>query len=231
MAFNLPGHNSRRGHQVARMALACCSTLAAVTALACASATAASAATQAHSARLGPIHLAAHLQSATYDPTFPLYDVELTNGVDNLCLDAENDSGGNPSQAGDKVQLWTCNSGATNQHWVLSMSGDFYDGYSSGVIYSEYSGGLCLTAGGSSGDAVQMGSCSYANREQNTWVPFQNSNGSFGFYNLYNSDLYITAENDSGGNPNYCGDNIQVQDSSGAASQQWTIDGSTSGCY
>jgi len=208
------------------MTLACCSTLAAVTALACASATVASAATRAHPARPAPIRLAAHLRSAADDPTFPLYDVELTNGVENLCLDAENDSGGNPSEAGDKVQLWTCNSGATNQHWDLTMSGDFYDGYSSGVIYSEYSGGLCLTAGGSSGDAVQMGSCSWADREQNTWVPFQNSNGSFGFYNLYNG-LFITAEDDSGGNPNFCGDNIQVQYSSGAASQQWTIDGPT----
>lgn len=228
MYVNLPGHHGHREHHVLRRALACCSTLAAVTAMACASATFASAATRAHPARPGPVRLAAHLQSAADDVTFPVFDVQLTNGVDNLCLDAENDSGGNPSEAGDKVQLWTCNSGAANQRWDLTMYGDPYDGYSSGVIDNE-DGGLCLSAGGSAGDAVQMGSCSYDDREQNTWVPFQLSDGSFEFYNLYNG-LAITAEDDSGGNPNDCGDNIQVQDSAAAASQQWTIDGPTTQC-
>lgn len=150
-----PGHHGRERH-ILRRALACGSALTAATALACAGATVASAATG-HSAGPASHFLAGHPLSPAVDGPYPAYNVQLIMDGTNLCLDAENDSGGNPSQNGDKVQLWTCNSGADQQLWYR------YDPESDGyyVFTNEYTGsGLSLGAdtGGTPdcGDQIQL---------------------------------------------------------------------------
>ncbi|MFI7601842.1 RICIN domain-containing protein [Actinoplanes sp. NPDC049681] len=78
-----------------------------------------------------------------------------------LCLDAKNDSGGNPNNNGDKVQLWTC-SGASQQQWDVGGT----------TIRNRYGNHLCLDAkndsGGNpnnNGDKVQLWTCSGASQQ------------------------------------------------------------------
>lgn len=58
---------------------------------------------------------------------------EVVNEVAGKCLDAENDSGGSPTENGDPVRLWTCN-GNENQVWLVTPIvggcefGNFYAG-------------------------------------------------------------------------------------------------------
>ena len=162
-----------------------------------------------------------------------MFYVPLTNGYDGLCLDAENDSGGNPNESGDKVQLWTCNSGATQQYWNVSATIGSW-----GPITSEYGNHLCLDAendsGGNpsqNGDKVQMWTCN-SNAIQQQWLLETGPDDSLAFVNEYDTSqtIVLAAENDSGGNPSQCGDNVQVQTWASQSEQTWNSGDSSSQC-
>ncbi len=162
--------------------------------------------------------------------------VQILNGWSgyNLCLDAENDSGGNPNDSGDKVQLWTCNSGATQQRWNIN-----FDIGSVGSITSAYGNHLCLDAEtdastnpSDEGDKVQLWSCTGSSQQQ--WAVGVGADGTYEIVNQYTpateATMVLAAEDDSGGSPSQCGDNVQLQNFYGQSQQIWTIGGSHSGC-
>lgn len=234
MSINLPGLHASPEHHVLRKVLAGCCTLALGTALVGAGFTPAGAATQLHPAKHGSFHLLRHLPSAKAGdlPAFAFY-VPITNGYDGLCMDAETDSGGNPNENGDKVQLWTCNSGAVQQYWNISATIGAY-----GPLTNEYGNHLCLDAesdGASNpsdeGDRVQLWSCSGASNQQ--WELASVSNGSYAFINEYDTSttIVLAAENDSNDDPTQCGDNVQVQTWTGFQTEQtWNFGDDSSQC-
>ena len=59
-------------------------------------------------AAASPHHATANARAAT------VTNVQILNASGRLCLDAENDARHNPSQNGDKVQLWACLAAPTN---------------------------------------------------------------------------------------------------------------------
>jgi hypothetical protein len=234
MFMNLSGIYGRRQRGVLRKALVNCCALALGTALACAGAASAGAATRPHPVRTGSLHLVRHLPSgkAGVSPADEGY-TPVTSGYDGLCLDAETDSGGNPDESGDKVQLWTCNSGATQQYWNISATFGSY-----GPITNEYGDHLCLDAetdsGGNpdeSGDKVQLWTCN-SGAIQQKWELYSVSDGSYAFVNEYDTStlIVLTAENDSGGSPSQCGDNVQVQTWAGQTDQTWNFGDNSSQC-
>lgn len=128
-----------------RRALAACAALALVTALAGASTVAANAATQ---------------RPLTAQDDFPEYGVLVMNTAynENLCLDAETDSGANPTQNGDKVQLWTCNGGSQQQWIEVQLANGAYEFYSN-YPYSGLALGAEQDGGGLAdqcGDPIQV---------------------------------------------------------------------------
>lgn len=235
MSTNLSGHHGRRERHVLRKALAGCGALTAAIALASAGATVAGAATLPHPARPSPAHLASYLRAALNDDDFSGDNVQIMNSGDGgayygLCLDAESDSGGNPSQDGDKVQLWTCNSGAPQQRWNILATPD---AGVAGIVSQD--GGLCLAAendsGGNpsqNGDQVQLWTCD-VNSPSQQWDISELSNGSYEIFNI--SGLILGAENDSANIPGDCGDPVQVQDYTGQSQQNWTLTGTAAQCY
>lgn len=255
MLTNLPGLHGRRGCRVPRQALVSCCALVLGATLAYAGAAPAGAATRPASVKPGSLRLVMPLPSGKtavrplsgkrgIRPAFiDLTNVQLLNQGDgyNLCLDAENDDGGNPGQNGDKVQLWTCNSGAAQQHWNINCDdGDYCQYAPIATITSQYGNHLCLDAENDSGsnpsqngDKVQMWTCSGGENQQ--WEVYATSNGGYAFQNLYGNGngLVLGAENDDGGNPSQCGDNVQVQTWDGQHvlyQQTWFDGGNYSQC-
>jgi hypothetical protein len=223
---------------VLRRALVSCGTLTAGIALACAGVAApAGAATHPrpvlpHTATIHPVYLGHRALSVKTGIRPDISDTyyPITNGYDNICLDAETDSGGTPNDSGDKVQLWTCNSGATQQYWDFAAT---IGGY--GPITNEYGDHLCLDAetdGGAnpseSGDKVQMWSCTGASNQQ--WEMYTTSNDEYAFVNEYSGSTYLAAENDASGNPDQCGDNIQVQAWLYSDQATWDFGDNFTGC-
>lgn len=226
MAGNLSGPQGRRQFSVlprtlVSRALVGGSALAIGTALACTGAASAGAATSARSVMPASPRAIGHVMAAV-DDDFPADDIQIMSfSGRGLCLDAENDSGGSPSDNGDKVQLWTCNGGATQQRWDI----EFGVGQT-GQIVNE-GGGLCLDAetdsGGNpsdNGDKVQLWACNIGASQQQ-WFLSQLADGSYEFTSSY-AGLVLAAESDSGGDPADCGDLIQVQDWTSASSQTWS---------
>lgn len=234
MLMSLSGLHGHRERHVLRKALANCCALALGTALACTGFTSAGAATRPHPVKPGSLYLVRHLPSAKAgnSPAVVFY-TPITNGYDGLCLDAETDSGGNPDESGDKVQLWTCNSGATQQYWNIGAT---LGGY--GPITNDYGNHLCLDAendsGGNpsqNGDKVQMWTCN-SGAIQQQWELESVSNGSYVFINEYDTSttIVLAAENDSGGSPSQCSDNVQVQTWTAQPEQTWNVGDSSSQC-
>ncbi len=243
MFMNLPGLRGRVEHRVLRKAVASCGVLALGTALACAASVSAGAATRSHPRPVKPglLYQVKRMPSgnggvlpASTSPA-NASNIQILNGFPGyeLCLDAENDSGGNPNQSGDKVQLWTCNVNATQQRWNVNFGVGTV-----GTITSQYGNHLCLDAetdsGGNptdNGDKIQMWTCN-SNATQQKWTLVGVSNGSWTFVNQYDpsADIVLAAENDSGGSPSQCGDNVQVQSWAGQFAQTWNTQGTNSGC-
>jgi hypothetical protein len=220
----LSGLHGRREHHALRGALAGCGTLALGTALACAGIGAgpAGAATRPAPVKPGSLYVVRHLPPKHGVSPDAVSGVQIVNANSGLCLDAETDSGGNPDESGDKVQLWTCNSGATQQRWNINF------GLASiGTITSSYGNHLCLDAetdsGGNptqNGDKVQMWTCN-SGASQQMWTQFGSSSGAL-FVNIYSRTTYLAAEDDAGGDPSQTGDFIGVW-SLGAAADNWTF--------
>jgi hypothetical protein len=134
------------------------------------------------------------------------------------CLDAENDSHGNPSQNGDRVQVFTC-LGGKNQEWnevLVSSQGPDTNYFK---IVNEASG-KCLDAENdrydnpdNNGDKVQLFTCNGGSNQLwqlsdtiygNVWINKYASD--HGFYKVL--DAYTA----NGWNPNINGDPVQVYD-------------------
>jgi Ricin-type beta-trefoil lectin domain len=229
MVKNLTGGHGQRQRHVLRKALINCGVLALGTALTCSGASSAGAVTRPGPAKPGSLYLLKHRSPAHPDT---VTDVQIENSLPgyNLCLDAETDSGGNPDENGDKVQLWTCNSGAIQQRWDIHFTVGSY-----GSITNDYGDHLCLDAEDDAdsnpndeGDKVQLWSCSGAANQQ--WTLESVTGGYYLFDNAYGDGLSLAAENDSGGDPTQCGDNMQVQNYTNHYAQAWEFNVPYSGC-
>lgn len=230
MFTSLSRLHRRQDHRALRKALVNCSALALGTALACAGSASAGAATQPHPAKPGSLRLFMNPPSAKAGALpADIGNIQISNGYDGQCLDAENDSGGNPNDNGDKVQLWTCNSGATQQRWNIGTTG---------TITSQYGNHLCLDAetdsGGNpddNGDKVQMWTCN-SGAPQQKWTLEEVSDGTLAFINQYDTStlIVLAAENDDGGGASQCGDNVQVQSWIGETQQTWNAGATSTGC-
>lgn len=131
------------------------------------------------------------------------------------CLDAEDDSGGNPSQDGDRVQMWQCN-GGNNQEWsfVSVLNGQDWQ------IVNEASG-KCLDAEAdqygdpdSNGDRIQLWTCNGGHNQY--WSEALScSDGLYSavYFNQYAIDhgfSKVLDANNSGLDPDVNGDFTQV---------------------
>lgn len=151
-------------------------------------------------------------------------NVEIVNGSGNqLCLDAETDSSGNPSENGDRVQLWSC-TGGTNQLWRFVNNDD-----GPGEIINAL-GNKCLDAENDSkgnptqnGDKIQLWTCTGALNQE--WYPINEGGGYSILVNQDGIGGVLDAEADSNGNPNEDGDKIQIWTGTDGTNQDWAFEG------
>jgi hypothetical protein len=144
----------------------------------------------------------------------------------NMCLDAEWDSANNPSNDGDKVQMWTCgslNSMPSNQDWVSP-------GINTWGTITNVNSGKCLDAETDSannpthnGDRVELWTCNGGSQQQ--WEFVLKSNGYFSVCNKYAADrglaMCLDAETDATHSPNLNGDVVQLWNWGGGSNQTW----------
>jgi Ricin-type beta-trefoil lectin domain len=141
--------------------------------------------------------------------------VEIHNRDGGLCLDAQSDPTHNPSQNGDRVQMWTC-AGGLNQTWNINSDHTITNAL-----------GLCLDAthdAGHSptnlGDPIQLWTCNGSQQQQ--WTLSLNPGPVYVLYNGYG--LVLDAQVDATHDPNHNGDSVQLYSPfvPPASNQEWS---------
>ena len=164
-----------------------------------------------------PALVATAVPARSSSPTVTQY--EIRNAADNLCLDA-NDKGPTAGQNGDKVQLWNCYGGASQEWLPEHQSGQL--AWLASVKYP----GMCLNANDIGGLAnarrVQLWNCySTANELWNFGTLAANPIGSPLFLSSDGGSqpLALDADKYHLGN----GDKVQVWAYYGGTSQTWYL--------